>query len=103
MRCEVLIKADRNVFFFFSFVVVLQLMVLQPAIAHQEEQPPSVKELLQDPYIIIASGFDRFLFIARSFINHREIIFRGHHHRQHGHCHAGTVAAHLDDGHHVRS
>lgn len=31
-------------------------MVLQPAIAHQEEQPPSVKELLMDPYIIIASG-----------------------------------------------
>lgn len=35
---------------------LLQLMVLQPAIAHQEEQPPSVKELLMDPYIIIASG-----------------------------------------------
>ena len=31
-------------------------MVLQPAIAHQEEQPPSVKELLMDPYIIIAAG-----------------------------------------------
>ncbi len=35
---------------------VLQLMVLQPAVAHQEEKPPSVKELLMDPYIIVAAG-----------------------------------------------
>ena len=31
-------------------------MVLQPAIAQQETEPPSVKELLMDPYILIAAG-----------------------------------------------
>ena len=36
--------------------VVLQLLVLQPAIAQQEDEPPSVKELLMDPYIIVAAG-----------------------------------------------
>ncbi|KAK4018073.1 synaptic vesicular amine transporter [Daphnia magna] len=35
---------------------LLQLLVLQPAIAQQEDEPPSVKELLMDPYILIASG-----------------------------------------------
>jgi len=35
---------------------LLQLLVLQPAIAKQEEQPPSVKELLMDPYILVAAG-----------------------------------------------
>jgi len=37
-------------------IAVLQLLVLQPAIAKQEEQPPSVKELLMDPYILVAAG-----------------------------------------------
>nr|CAH0112110.1 unnamed protein product [Daphnia galeata] len=35
---------------------LLQLLVLQPAIAQQEDEPPSVKELLMDPYIIVAAG-----------------------------------------------
>ena len=35
---------------------VLQLLVLQPAVAQQEDEPPSVKELLMDPYIIVAAG-----------------------------------------------
>lgn len=39
-----------------SLLLVLQLLVLQPAIAQQEDEPPSVKELLMDPYILIASG-----------------------------------------------
>lgn len=45
-------------------------MVLQPAIAHQEEQPPSVKELLMDPYIIIASGKTKLLTIQYPILTH---------------------------------
>jgi len=43
-------------FFLYWYVLVLQLLVLQPAIAQQEDEPPSVKELLMDPYIIVAAG-----------------------------------------------
>lgn len=41
----------------YLLMLVLQLLVLQPAIAQQEDEPPSVKELLMDPYIIVAAGW----------------------------------------------
>lgn len=35
---------------------LLQLMMLQPAVVRQESDPPSLKALVSDPYIIIAAG-----------------------------------------------
>ncbi|KAJ6645476.1 Synaptic vesicular amine transporter, partial [Pseudolycoriella hygida] len=35
---------------------VLQLFMLQPSIVHQESEPPSLKALICDPYILIAAG-----------------------------------------------
>ncbi|XP_063912466.1 synaptic vesicular amine transporter [Zophobas morio] len=35
---------------------LLQLLMLQPAIVRQESDPPSLKALVTDPYIIIAAG-----------------------------------------------
>lgn len=35
---------------------VLQLFMLQPSIVHQESDPPSLKALIMDPYILIAAG-----------------------------------------------
>lgn len=35
---------------------VLQLFMLQPSIVIQESDPPSLKSLVCDPYIIIAAG-----------------------------------------------
>lgn len=36
--------------------IVLQLLMLQPAVVLQETDPPSLKALVCDPYIIIAAG-----------------------------------------------
>ncbi|KAL1505824.1 hypothetical protein ABEB36_005296 [Hypothenemus hampei] len=35
---------------------LLQLLMLQPSVIHQESDPPSLKELIMDPYIMIAAG-----------------------------------------------
>ena len=35
---------------------LLQLMVLQPSIVYTEAEPPSLKSLITDPYIVIAAG-----------------------------------------------
>lgn len=35
---------------------VLQLFMLQPSIVHQDSDPPSLKALVCDPYILIAAG-----------------------------------------------
>lgn len=35
---------------------VLQLFMLQPSVVHQESDPPSLKALVMDPYILIAAG-----------------------------------------------
>ncbi|XP_063544084.1 synaptic vesicular amine transporter isoform X1 [Cydia strobilella] len=35
---------------------LLQLMILQPGVVRQESDPPSLKELIMDPYIIVAAG-----------------------------------------------
>lgn len=35
---------------------VLQLFMLQPKIVRQESDPPSLKALVCDPYILIAAG-----------------------------------------------
>ncbi|XP_055380402.1 synaptic vesicular amine transporter-like [Condylostylus longicornis] len=35
---------------------LLQLFMLQPSVVHTEADPPSLKELVMDPYIIIAAG-----------------------------------------------
>lgn len=34
----------------------LQLLVLQPGVKQQEVEPPSLKELVSDPYIVMAAG-----------------------------------------------
>ncbi|XP_050297232.1 synaptic vesicular amine transporter isoform X2 [Anthonomus grandis grandis] len=35
---------------------LLQLLMLQPSVTHQESDPPSLKALIMDPYIMIAAG-----------------------------------------------
>nr|CAD7392286.1 unnamed protein product [Timema cristinae] len=35
---------------------LLQLLMLQPAVVRQESDPPSLKALVMDPYIVIAAG-----------------------------------------------
>ncbi|XP_045781681.1 synaptic vesicular amine transporter isoform X2 [Maniola jurtina] len=35
---------------------LLQLMILQPGVVRQESEPPSLKALITDPYIIVAAG-----------------------------------------------
>lgn len=37
-------------------VVVLQLLMLQPSVVRQDTDPPSLKALVTDPYIIVAAG-----------------------------------------------
>ena len=38
------------------FLIALQLLVLQPKIERRNEDAPSLKSLISDPYILIASG-----------------------------------------------
>lgn len=40
----------------YLLILVLQLLMLQPAVQRQESDPPSLKSLISDPYIIIAAG-----------------------------------------------
>jgi len=40
----------------FDLVAVLQLLMLQPGVVRQESDPPSLKSLVMDPYIIVAAG-----------------------------------------------
>lgn len=35
---------------------MLQLLVLRPAVVKTEEEAPTLKELVKDPYIIISAG-----------------------------------------------
>jgi len=35
---------------------VLQLLMLQPSVVYTEAEPPSLKSLVTDPYIILAAG-----------------------------------------------
>jgi DHA1 family solute carrier family 18 vesicular amine transporter 1/2 len=37
-------------------VAVLQLLMLQPGVVRQESDPPSLKALIMDPYILVAAG-----------------------------------------------
>ena len=37
-------------------IIALQLLVLQPTVTRREEEAPSLKSLIADPYILIASG-----------------------------------------------
>lgn len=39
-----------------AIVVVLQLLMLQPSVVRQDTDPPSLKALVTDPYIIVAAG-----------------------------------------------
>lgn len=34
----------------------MQLLILQPGVKQQEADPPSMKALISDPYIIMAAG-----------------------------------------------
>ncbi len=39
-----------------SVITGLQMLVLQPGVTRSEEEAPSLKALICDPYILIASG-----------------------------------------------
>lgn len=47
---------------------VLQLFMLQPSIVVQESEPPSLKALVCDPYILIAAGMPKRSFPFRRFV-----------------------------------
>lgn len=36
--------------------LVLQLLMLQPSVVYTEAEPPSLKSLITDPYIVLAAG-----------------------------------------------
>lgn len=36
--------------------LVLQLLMLQPSVVYTEADPPSLKALATDPYIVVAAG-----------------------------------------------
>jgi len=38
------------------YSIVLQLLLLQPGVVKTDADPPSLKSLVMDPYIIIAAG-----------------------------------------------
>ena len=48
--------------FFALFDGVLQLFVLQPQIKKEEQEGASLKELIKDPYILVAAG--KYLFFC---------------------------------------
>lgn len=39
-----------------NYSIVLQLLLLQPGVVTTDADPPSLKSLVMDPYIIIAAG-----------------------------------------------
>jgi MFS transporter, DHA1 family, solute carrier family 18 (vesicular amine transporter), member 1/2 len=41
---------------------LLQLFMLQPSITRQESDPPTLKSLVSDPYIVIAAGEKLYIF-----------------------------------------
>lgn len=96
-----------NVFtyvFFYRFIV-LQLLLLQPGVVKTDAEPPSLKSLVMDPYIIIAAGNVFKTILAGGEKKNTEILtfgnlyrFRCHNIRQHGDRNARTVVAHMDDG-----
>lgn len=72
---------------------VLQLFMLQPKIVQQDSDPPSLKALISDPYIIIAAGnFYKFQtnFKLKSFENFfvQYLHCRCNHICKYGYCNA---------------
>lgn len=61
----IILENQMNYAFSFSFTV-LQLLMLQPAVVRQESDPPSLKSLITDPYIIIAAGNYKQRFLKQS-------------------------------------
>lgn len=78
---------------------VLQLFMLQPSIVHQESEPPSLKALVCDPYILVAAGMFRSFSLWQVFQFDRIfVVCRCHYVCQYGHRDVGTVSTNLDDG-----
>ena len=48
-------------YYMILFCLGLQLLVLQPTITKSDEEAPSLKSLVSDPYILIAAGKIEFL------------------------------------------
>lgn len=55
----------------FALFPVLQLLVLQPSIVYTEAEPPSLKSLITDPYIVLAAGTYLFVFTFYGSISKR--------------------------------
>lgn len=56
---------------------VLQLFMLQPSIQLQESNPPSLKSLVCDPYILVAAGMyfiNLILCLYKTYIHRIEIL-----------------------------
>lgn len=87
---------------------VLQLFMLQPKVVHQESDPPSLKALVSDPYILIAAGWTakpkkhikkkRKRKYIGIHICSRLVFIRCNNICQYGHCNVRTITAYLDDG-----
>ena len=57
-------------------IIALQLLVLQPTVTRREEEAPSLKSLIADPYILIASGKVQKDTIDHIYINKFYFSFR---------------------------
>lgn len=76
---------------------LLQLFMLQPSIQKAETEPPTLKALISDPYILIAAGelgIKRICFV----IFEEYFIFRFYYLCQYGYCYVGTFFAFMDGG-----
>ncbi|KYN05895.1 Synaptic vesicular amine transporter [Cyphomyrmex costatus] len=70
-------------FIFLRNIQVLQLLMLQPSVVYTEAEPPSLKSLITDPYIVLAADYR---------CSRRDNV------RKYGHRYAGTEPTYLDDG-----
>lgn len=82
---------------------LLQLFMLQPSIQKAETEPPTLKALITDPYILIAAGgfylFLQVLILTSSYKYFFIIPFlRFYNFCQHGYCNAGTFFTLVDGG-----
>lgn len=56
------------------FLPGLQLLVLQPGVKQQEVEPPTLKSLVSDPYIIMAAGKKKSSLLFRSGMKYSRIL-----------------------------
>lgn len=80
----------------------MQLLILQPGFKQQESEPPSMKALISDPYIIMAAGKYRKFYLPALqlcfYRNSPDCVFRSDNICKYGNSNARTFFTNLDDG-----